>query len=311
MKSVPEKTTLNAPTKGQATKIAQSIRAVLKPEDIEKVLADLGIDKDATQRVIGSMSELQSDITDVLATSLKRLSVNNQFVVEEVESNFGYLSGYKPKEIVEQVHKLSELFPGIGYVNKDLLAQIEKGEVVLPTGAEGWFAIPHWSKIGSSYQEALEKVLALLENTFYDGYFENYRQGQLGECWLHETSDKEGEMKTLQQSQNADILLVPAQFGLRHRGRSADRACAVMNTGEFSLGAYEIVIMLLTHPERLQKLNDLWIDCAGDRYSLGIFFCSVVLNFWCDHQGLHFDCRPCDDPDSNFGSVSGFMPSLK
>jgi len=48
-----------------------------------------------------------------------------------------------------------------------------------------------------------------------------------------------------------DILVVPAQFGLRHRGRSVRRVREVMNANEFGLGVFAIGIMLLTHPERL------------------------------------------------------------
>lgn len=39
-----------------------------------------------------------------------------------------------------------------------------------------------------------------------------------------------------------------------------------MSWNEFGLGAYEISIMLLTHPERLKYRRDLGIGCVGDEY---------------------------------------------
>ena len=70
-----------------------------------------------------------------------------------------------------------------------------------------------------------------------------------------------------------DLLVVPAQFGRRHRGRSVRRARGVFASNEFGLGAFAIGCMLLTHPERLTDYDDLWIDlwidCPGDEYSPG------------------------------------------
>jgi hypothetical protein len=64
-----------------------------------------------------------------------------------------------------------------------------------------------------------------------------------------------------------DILIVPCQFGLRHRGRSVRRAREVMNTVEFGLDAFAVGCMILTHPEREVKWEQLHVDCAGDEFS--------------------------------------------
>jgi hypothetical protein len=249
------------------------------------------------------------EISPVITNVLKRFLLPPDYSNEEIESSFGYLSGYKPKEIVVQINALCELFPGIGYANQDLLAQIENGEAAIPTGAEGWFAIPHWSKVGSTYQEALEEVLALLAKA-YGGRFQNYRQGQLGSQYLRETSKKARTMEVLQQRQNKDnIIFVPAQFGLRHKGCSIRRARASMPSYEFGFGAYEIGIMLLTHLERLKHSDDLRIDCAGDEYSPtadGGFEYALCFRF--NDSMLEFGCSPVSDTDGRYGSASGFFP---
>lgn len=272
----------------------------------EKALASINLDKDSLQQLIENGGEFQ----DRIITAIKELSITNQFADEEVSSGYGYLSGYQPKDVVAQTNVLRELFPGIGYANQDMLAQMEKGELSLPPGAEGFFAIPHWSKVGSTYQAAVEKVLDLLAKA-YGGRFTNYRKGELGSNQLRETSKKARAMEVLQQTQNADILLVPAQFGLRHRGRSVRRARAVMNGSEFGLGAYEIGIMLLTHPDRLQNVDDLWLDCAGDEFSPGAgggFRGAPIFRF--DDGQLEFGTYWFSGADARYGSASGFALSV-
>jgi len=68
------------------------------------------------------------------------------------------------------------------------------------------------------------------------------------------------------EQKDHDILVVAAQFGIRHRGRSVRRAREVFAANEFGLGAFAIGIMLLTHPERLSNYDDLWIDSSGDEF---------------------------------------------
>jgi hypothetical protein len=59
----------------------------------------------------------------------------------------------------------------------ETLARIQRDEVALPSGAEGYFAIPRWQNLAGTYNEAIEKVLAKLASTrpFY-----NYREAMTG-----------------------------------------------------------------------------------------------------------------------------------
>lgn len=251
---------------------------------------------------------ISEEISPIVAEILKRF-FSTDFVDEQVSSGYDYFSGYKPNEnsIVVQTNKLRELFSGIGYVNQDLLTQVENDKVVLPVGAEGFFSILHWSKVAPTYQAAVEKVLDLLAKA-YGGRFTNYRNSELGSNYLRETSKKVRAMEALQQTQNADILLVLAQFGLRHRGRSARRARAVMNGSEFGFGAYEIGIMLLTHPDRLQNVKDLSLYCAGDEFAPnadGDFRAVPVFRF--DNGRLWFDACWFGNSFTRYGSASGFL----
>jgi hypothetical protein len=67
--------------------------------------------------------------------------------------------------------------------------------------------------------------------------------------------------------------------------------------------------MILTHSERLQRENDLWIDCAGDEYAPGVdgvFSRTPFLGF---SGGLVvFAAGGSSHVRSFYGSASGFLP---
>jgi hypothetical protein len=265
----------------------------------ERALKEVGLDKDGLQKLIEQGDEFQTRII----TGIRELSVSNQFADEEVKSDYGYLSGYKPKGIKEQVNILRKLFSGIGVADEKVAEQ------PLPANTEGWFAIPRWQSVAETYEEAVQKVLDLIKKQ-RKGKFYNWREGKIGAQYLrqHErTVKKLGQFSD--QQKGYDILVVACQFGLRHRGRSVRRAREVFTANEFGLGAFEVGCMLLTHPERLQHLDDLWIDCAGDEYAPaadGGFSDAPCFRF--DGGRVEFDAHWFDDARSHYGSASASLP---
>src|SRR5262249_32661530 len=148
-------------------------------------------------------------------------------------------------------------FPGIGFANETL------AERPLPAGAEGHFAIPRWDKVAKAYPEAVQLVLNMT-TVARDGWFHNWREGEIDEKHIRQLAKTARLLERLGREQEGyDILVVPCQFGLRHRGRSIRRAREAMTPSEFALGAFAAGMMLLTHPERLQHDDDLSIDCPG------------------------------------------------
>ena len=229
---------------------------------IEKVLKELGLDSVGAQRVIEHGDEFARAMREAATSSLKDLSITDKYKDEEVKSSYGYFSGYeKPRSITEQCNILRQIFPGVGYADEKLA----EGE--LPKHAEGWFAIPKWQTIAPTYAEAVQKVLDAIKKA-RNGKFYNYREGQIVNERLRQSNKTEAMFAKLGDEQkDHDILVVPAQFGIRHRGRSVRSAREVMNANECGLGAFAIGIMILTHPERLSHYDDLWIDCAGDEFN--------------------------------------------
>ena len=193
----------------------------------------------------------------------KSFSESYLYFNEEVPSSYGYPTGYKPKAITEQLDRLRELFPGIGTADEKLAEQAP------PLYAEGWFAIPRWEKLADTYGEALARVLELIAKS-REGEFRNVEKftREYPPRSLLQTERTDMMLKTLGEQQgDHDVLVIPAQFGFRHRGRSVRRARGVFTANEFGLGALAVGIMLLTHPERLMDIDDLGINCAGDEYA--------------------------------------------
>ncbi len=284
-------------TSGQAKQFKRFVE-----DAADKALAEVGLDKDGLQKLIEQGDEFQARII----TGIRELSVSNQFADEEVKSSHGYLLGYKPKGITEQTNILRQFFSGIGYADEKLAEQ------PLPANAEGWFAIPRWQSVAKTYEEAVQKVLEMI-NQQRKGKFYNYREGRLGEKYLRQHERTVKKLEALAEQQKGyDILVVACQFGLRHRGRSVRRAREVFTANEFGLGAFEVGCMLLTHPERLQHYDDLWIDCAGDQYA----FCAgggfSDAPYFCFYDGrVEFNTDWFGDAVGSCGSASGFLPTLE
>lgn len=291
-------TTRESITSGQVKQIVR-----FGSDALEAVLTELDLSKNGAQCVIDDPNgeEFCEGMRIAARDLLRRLSVPNQFADEEVDSNFTYPPEYRDvKGIAEQINILCELFLGLGFVDEKVTA------LPLPKHAEGWFAIPRWQNIAPTYDEALEKVLALIASrrTFY-----SYRQGKLAAKYLRQHARTEKMLRQIgDQQKDFDILVVAAQFGLRFRGKSVRRGRVLFEKNEFGLGAFAIGIMLLTHPERLVRWEQLHVDCAGDEYSPeadGGFVCAPLFRF--GDGEVEFNTDWSDNAYAGYGSASGFL----
>lgn len=281
--------------------------------------------KERKQRLIENKEEFQVELKKLV----ERFSITNQYAGEEVLSSYGYLSGYKPidrktsfEDVMNDLHNQYDILTKFLSISIDEDRDLRFGtkpqyDVMyakkiwenLPEGSEKLFLIPRREKVAPTYGEAVQKVLDLIKQT-RSGAFYNYREGELGPNQLRQSAKAKSVFQKLGDEQkDQDILVVPAQFGIRHRGRSVRRAREVMNANECGLGAFAIGIMLLTHPERLQHYDDLWIDCAGDEFAPdadGGFSESPYFEFY--DGGVKFDTSDVDDAGGCFGSASVCLP---
>ena len=304
---------------GQLKQITRMISDIADSDLVQGALA--GLDKDGAERLKGNPEFTQS-LREFTVRRIGELSVTNQFSNEEVSSTYAYRSGYKPEgeDIDRQVELLQKLFPGLGDANPEYLQQVKSGVVKVPTHGEKFFAIPNiWKKggipaiFGSTYSGALQKVLDKIEET-REGKFHNFRKGQIDEKHIRQSARTKKFMGELSEAQgNPDILIICAQFGIRHRGRSVRRGREVIagTSGEFGLGAFTIGTMLLTHPNRLEHYDDLWLDCDDefdDPASDVRFGRSPCFSFSGDKVG--FDASYVGPADECYGVSSGFPPQI-
>jgi len=269
---------------------------------LEKAIAEFGLDKDEAQRVHAHGDKFAAAITRAVITSLEDLSVSDKYKGEEVTSAKVYPSGYKVKPIGEQLKLLRDHL-GLTFPKGVVQALTEQP---LPQHAEGYFAIPKWQVVAPTYGEAVARVFVAIAK---QRKFPNYHEGQLGPASLRQSQHSIMFWEKLAAEQpDREVLVVPAQFGMRHRGRSVRRALEVCLANEFGLGAFAVGIVILTHEERFTKYEDLCVDCSGDEASPdadGGF--SNAPNFHWYGGGLRFDFDRTFAFSDNFGAASGFL----
>ena len=279
-----------ATTDGQ---VEQTQRVVA--DAVRKALKPLG--KEASQRVHARGNELAAGVAKFIA----ELSVSNQFADEQIETGYNYPANYRVKPLAKQIETLAKLFNLDGtkaYVYASSLSE-------LPEGAEGWFAFVRSEALSPNYGEAVEKVLGLIGE---QRRFTNYRNGELSEQHIRVSARTKEMLVVLTEGQEGDILVIPAQLGLRHRGKSIRRARETFAGNEFGLTSVIVGCVALTHPERFQKFDELDPDCSGDEYSPdadGDF--SRSLFFYFDGDGLGFDYRRLGNANEYDGTASGFL----
>lgn len=256
------------------------------------------LDAEQLARLASQGSDMRAAITASVSTTLEAWSHKSAFADEEVPAE-RHTAPKAPKPFVDQITMLRQFFPTLSTVDRSI------AEAPLPHGAEGYFAVPRWRAFAATYGEAFSAVLDAIRS-------------QRGEVEFAELVDP-ARLRLLAKTERAltelaaqqpghDILVLPAQCGIRHCGRSVRRARAVMPSMEFPLGPLEVAIILLTHPERLRNSWDCWIDSGGceyDRDADGTFNRALLWAGIRDHLGIGFP--QINEPNGCCGSASGFL----
>jgi hypothetical protein len=261
------------------------------------------LDRQSAQVVLSMDKQLKAEIAEKVVEIIHQHTASDKFKEEEVASTRIYPPTYKVRPIEAQVTELRKFFPGLG----SCMEKLARGQ--LPEGAENWFAIPRWEALAPTYNEAVEKVLAVLASK---RKLQHRLGGRLGPTFMRPSERSVLARKILQDQQPSnDILVVAAQFGMLHRGCSARRARVSMAGNEYGLGIFAVGCMLLTHPERLSTEDTLMIDCGGDEYSLrGDYTFDRVPLFDYDISGIEFSIFYEDRSRNLWGTPSAFMYKL-
>jgi hypothetical protein len=301
-------------TAEQVTKFNRRFEDYMK-QVRELVLKKVDPDKDGLQLLLENFDEYAGPITDLAIDRAREMTTPNQFSDEEAESSYEYPKEYKgARPIKEQVAKLAELF---SVSSDDALKFAESLPATLPNGAEGWFAIlspAALEKLFPNEQDPAERyckaVSLTIEKLAASRKFYNYRENQITPKRLRQHARTIAALAKIAESQKGDILIIPAQLGLRHRGRSVRRARVCFKTGEYGLRSLDVGCIALTHPERFVRYEELDTDCAGDDFAPdagGDFDGAPCFDFFVGVR-LEFGARYVDFASARMGSASGFPP---
>lgn len=218
------------------------------------------LDSQSLRLVLEMNEALKTEISSAATKIIERLTATDKFIGEETDSLREYPPTYKVKPIEAQVTALRQAFPSLRTVNEKIARK------PVPEGAEAWFAVPRWQAIAPSYGEAVEDMIDALSAR---RRVSNRVAGKVDARFLRQNDRTlAAERIIAEQQPGSDVLIVPAQLGMRFRGCSARRARLILAGNEFALGAFALGCLLITHPERLSHSETLMIDCAGDEYSL-------------------------------------------
>lgn len=238
---------------------------------------------------------------------------SNRFRDEEIRSSYTYPPEYRgPKPIEGQVKAIAGIFD----LDPSQALEYVKNLPELPEGAEGWFATSvdtiaakHFSGVTDQTKKCCSAVQLVHAKIAASRKFYNYREGQIipNQFRLHPRTAE--MLSKITETQQGDIVIIAAQLGMRHRGRSVRRAREVFAANEFGLGSVAVGSIVLTHPERLVRWSQLHMDVPGDEFSPvadGRFGHAPYLGFAGD--GVKFDTYWVGSANGGYGSVSGFLP---
>lgn len=269
-------------------------------------------------------------------------NLTTKYQDEQVESDCKYPHLYRGlKSLGEQVEILSKKFDlPVGYAI-DWLMTLPLLDEPNSFNYENWVALPsvdavakrHFPNIDPDwrYCYAVNMVCEMIGHT---RNFYNYLSGKTVPSQLRQSTRTTQALNIITKAQGHvdlssdgwcpnEILFMPVQYGLRHRGRSircageyfvgANRQADMVRGDEFGLGIFHGGCMELCHDERFVQEEQLHTYYPGDELSpisggilKCIFSASPVLAFEkgrlvCGYHdaSIDFDC---------YGSVTGFIP---
>lgn len=255
------------------------------------------------------------NFTTELLWLIQQHSSTDQYEKEMVSSNYTYPKEYNgPKPIIEQIKTIATIFG----LDPTQALEFAKKLPTLPEGAEGWFAIPKVSVIAKKYFPAITDererycavLMLVLEKTRNTRVLRCHYENQIVSSQLRQSSNTMRFMQELDATQEGDIIIIAAQYGMRHRGKSVRRVRELLvDKNEFGLCPLTVSFMNLIHPERFVQENQLNVYCAGADFTLrvgGPF--SQILFFELNDGVLEISEEETCCPSRSFGSPSAFIP---
>lgn len=291
--------------------------ALWSKRELEDVVDQLCKNDEQARVFIESRDGLKQ-IRPLLANLIKSLSESKLYADQVVASKYAYLSGYRQARPIDEQIQILRKFDWGRSINWEL-SDIQKKLLTqeLPFGSEGYFVVVFDRIMVTHYEDdptvsqsgPVRRCLDMLIRQRQE-LAVKYDSRYFDQAHYHRSRKATLMMQELWASQGCplDIMLIPAQLGLKYAGHSALRSGVVFQKNEFPLDAYEILIMTLTHENRLQHYDDLWMTLPGSEYSKdanGIFDHSLYIKYV--GGAIHMGSIKSSAADGYYGSVSGFL----
>lgn len=226
---------------------------------IEEAVSRAKLTTDGLYRLYGKADELLNGVTRLIVS----LSREENFPDEDKGIICTVDTVYKQRNTLEVHRLLDYYFPGLETCNEQIALRAK------PEGAIGSFIVPRWQRTEATYNQALALVLEKLAK-MYGPKFANLLAQQPGA--LGQDSKTVKAMSRIGNSQpDSNFLILFAQLGTRHLGRSARRAREMMSESEFGLNVFTVACILLAHQEYVRDHgfnSHRIIMCGGDRFIL-------------------------------------------
>jgi len=303
--------TSNSITDGQKKQVKRFVE-----DAVDRVFNDGVLDKDSAQRLITNGGELQARVI----SAILELSNPNEFADEEVESAYDYPHEYKgPKPIEVQIKAIAEIFgldptsafeyakhllPLESFVPADALAYTDYFAILYE---QRGFAQKHFPEVTDPAEKYCRALQIVHQKIAQSRSFTNWRDGQIDTAHIKVSLRTQEMTQKIAETQKGDILIIAAQLGKRHGGRSVRRAREVFAVKEYGLTSVAGGSIVLVHPERLVRCEELDMDMAGDEFSVGGDGQFGRAPFFHFLDEARFGSRVVSFPSGVYGSASGFV----
>ncbi len=226
------------------------------------VLNDLNLTKSDAQIAVNNGGDLKSELSKTTRNFLRTVLWQGNV----------YPKDYRRKPVARQIDIVGKVFD-LPTEKAMQFATERLPKIKFPQHAEGWFAIPSVEAVAAKhfpqvtgivdqYRECVRFACAKIKETrkFNDyelGYFDHHP-------FMERPKSLEIYNSWANGGQSGEILIIPAQLGMRFQGKSVEDAFKTFSKKEFPLGMFEVLSILITHPKRFNPYAGLSIVCADN-----------------------------------------------
>ncbi|MCX6723868.1 MAG: hypothetical protein NT155_01680 [Candidatus Staskawiczbacteria bacterium] len=240
----------------------------------------------------------------------------SKYAGKKVRPAYDYPREYKgPKSMQQQAEVMLRHFPGFDPEPAFRYYRDVQQKIALPNWVEGAFLVPWEDALSRKYfpevKDPAEMYCRALQLIFQkiaeSRSFTNWRENQIDAAHIRVSQHTREVMQKMRDQQQGDFRIQACQLGKRWGGYCVGLARESFTKGEYGLTSVAGGSIVLVHPERLVRWEELDMDMAGDEFSDdcdGRFGHAPYFGFSVEAK---FGADDVSSPSDNFGSASGFV----